>query len=154
MQLLISVLYTTAMVGEAPGEGGCHSAQAHTTHCATATATGLNVSATTHPRLTNITCRLDLLERNERISRLAERSRDGRRSLGLTLCADDGCLALLLGLLDDKLGALGVLLGDLLLLDGGGELLAEAGVSGDLVFRSKSAVNSRHVGLGSALLKR
>ena len=47
---------------------------------------------------------------------------------GLTLCADDGGLLLLAGLVDDEGGALGFLLGDLFGFDGGGELGGEGEV--------------------------
>ena len=49
---------------------------------------------------------------------------------GLTLGADNGGLLLLAGLVDDEGGALGVLLGNLLRLDGGGELGGEGKVLG------------------------
>lgn len=79
--------------------------------------------------LTNIPGRLDLAELDESVSGLVEGGGNDSSSLSLTLGADDGSLALLLGLLDDELGTLGVLLRDLLLLDGGSELLSEPGVS-------------------------
>lgn len=75
--------------------------------------------------LTDIPCRLDLAELDESVSGLVEGGGDDGGSLSLSLGADDGGLALLLGLLDDELGTLGVLLRDLLLLDGRRELLSE-----------------------------
>jgi hypothetical protein len=78
--------------------------------------------------------------------------------LGFALGADDVGLPLLLGLLDDESGALGLLLGDLLLLDGLGELLAEGHVcDGDVLegdvelARALEQVGADLVGDGLAL---
>lgn len=57
-------------------------------------------------------------------------------TLGFTFRTDNVSLALLLGALDDKPCSLGILLGDLLLLDGPRELLAESHVrDGDVLER-------------------
>lgn len=84
--------------------------------------------------LGDVARRLDLADLNEAVARLGDSAADGLGALGLALSADDVGLALLLGALDDETGALGVLLGDLLLLDGLGELLAEGHVGdGDVL---------------------
>ena len=95
-------------------------------------------------RLCDLPARLDLADLDEAVAALGDGARDGVGALGLALGADDVGLALLLGALDDEAGALGVLLGDLLLLDGLGELLAEGHV-GD------GHVLERDVELGRAL---
>jgi len=95
-----------------------------------------NVLALTQA-LRNLPTRLNLPELDKGVSSLVDRCRDGLRSLGFTFSTDDGRLTFLLGLLNNELCPFGVLLGDLLLLDGGGELLSEC-----------------HVGLGSALVRR
>lgn len=141
LQLLIS-LSTWMGAAAAPGEAGCRSVQGHRTRCATATGIELLLVAFIDQH-TNLARSLDLLELDKGVSCPAERGGDGRGSLGFTLGADDRRLALLLCLFDDKLGALGVLLGDLLLLDCGCELLSEAGVSGVII-------DLRHVCLVSA----
>jgi len=57
---------------------------------------------------------------------------------GLTLCAHNGGLLLLAGLVDDKGGALGFLLGDLLCFDGGGEFGGESKVLWKYVSRKET----------------
>ena len=69
---------------------------------------------------------LDLTDLDEAVAGLGDGATNSISTFGLALGADDVGLALLLGALDDEAGALGVLLGDLLLLDGLGELLAVA----------------------------
>lgn len=87
---------------------------------------------------------LDLADLDEAVTVAGDGAGDGLGGLGLALGADDVGLALLLGLLDDEAGALGVLLGDLLLLDGTRELFAEGHVGdGDVL--------ERDVELGRAL---
>ena len=78
--------------------------------------------------LRNILLRLDSSNHDETITTLRHSLGDCVRSLGLTLSPDDISLPLLLRLLDDKSRALSFLLGDLLLLDGLGEFLAEGHV--------------------------
>ena len=85
-------------------------------------------------RLSDVPAGLNLSDLDEAITGLADGLADGVCALCLTLGADNVGLALLLGLLDDEAGALGVLLGNLLLLDGLGELLAESHVrDGDVL---------------------
>lgn len=67
-------------------------------------------------RLRNLLRRLDPAELDERRAVL-RRLRDELRSLGLALGADDGGAALLLGAEDDELGALRLLLRNLLVLN-------------------------------------
>lgn len=84
--------------------------------------------------LRNFPARLNLSNLNQPITGLGNSLANGIGALGLTLGADDVGLTLLLGLLDDEAGTLGVLLGDLLLLDGLGELVAEGHVGdGDVL---------------------
>ena len=85
-------------------------------------------------RLGNLPRGLDLADLDEAVPGLGDGPGDGLGALGLALGADDVGLALLLGLLDDEAGTLGVLLGDLLLLDGLGELAAKGHVGdGDVL---------------------
>jgi hypothetical protein len=101
------------------------------------------------PERTDVLASLDLPERNKGLSGPVESLRDGSRCLGLSFRSDDCCLTFLFGLknraevqserlwevcdrefafahlLNDELGPLSVLLSDLLLFDGGGELLSE-----------------------------
>jgi hypothetical protein len=78
--------------------------------------------------LTDLPASLNLPKLDKRITGLVDSGRDGVCRLGLTLGSDDCSLTLLLGLFDDKLGSFGVLLRDLLLLDGRGELFTECHV--------------------------
>ena len=85
-------------------------------------------------RLSNLSARLDLSDLHEAVTSLGDGLGDGLGTLGLTLGADDVGLALLLGALDDEAGTLGVLLGNLLLLDGLCELAAKGHVcDGDVL---------------------
>ncbi|KUI62671.1 hypothetical protein VP1G_11385 [Cytospora mali] len=95
-------------------------------------------------RLRNLPARLNLSDLDQTIARLRDSLGDGVGTLGLSLGPDDVGLSLLLGLLDDEACPLGVLLRNLLLLDGLGELLAEGHV-GD------GHVLERDVELGRAL---
>lgn len=70
----------------------------------------------------------------ETVTSLLKGLGNGLGGLGLSLSSDNGSLSLLLGLLDDESSSLGVLLGNLLLLDGLGELLTEGHVGdGDIL---------------------
>jgi hypothetical protein len=71
---------------------------------------------------------LDATNLDETATGLGYGLADNFGTLGFTLSADDVSLALLLGTLDNETGPLGVLLGDLLLLDGSCELLSEGHV--------------------------
>lgn len=85
-------------------------------------------------RLRNLLAGVDPTDLDEAVSRLGDGLADDLRTLGLSLGADDVGLALLLGALDDEAGALGLLLRDLLLLDGARELAAEGQVrDGDVL---------------------
>lgn len=75
---------------------------------------------------TNLPSSFNLSELNKGVSSPVECSTDGVGSLCLSLCSDDGCLSFLLGLFDHKLGSFGILLSNLLLLDGGGEFFSES----------------------------
>ena len=66
---------------------------------------------------------------------------------GLTLCADNGRLLLLTGLVDNESGTLGLLMGDLLGLDGGGELGRESEVLCGVSRCSKDCGRGRKVRL-------
>lgn len=90
----------------------------------------------------NLPARLDLSDLNETVTCLGNGLADGLRTLGLTLGADDVRLALLLGLLDDEAGSLGVLLGNLLLLDGLGEFAAKGHVGDGHVLQSDVELGS------------
>lgn len=78
--------------------------------------------------LRNILLRLNSSDHDQTVTTLCHGLGDCVGSLGFALSANDVGLPLLLGLLDDESRALGLLLGDLLLLDGLGELLAEGHV--------------------------
>jgi hypothetical protein len=65
-------------------------------------------------------------------TRLLDGVTDELGGAGLTLCAHDGGLLLLAGLVDDEGGALGFLLGDLLGFYGGGEFGGEGEVLGSV----------------------
>lgn len=85
-------------------------------------------------RLRDLPAGLDLSDLDQAIADLCDRLGDGVCALGLSLGADDVCLPLLLGLLDDEARALGILLRDLLLLNSLCELLAEGHVrDGDVL---------------------
>ena len=94
--------------------------------------------------LRNLPGSLNLSDLDQAIASLGNSLADGLCTLGLTLGADDVGLALLLGALDDEARTLGILLRNLLLLDGLGELLSEGHV-GD------GNVLERNVELGGAL---
>lgn len=79
----------------------------------------------TRKRLRDLLRRLNATDLDQAIASLIDSPRDGLRRLGLALGADDGGLALLLGLLDDEARALCVLLRNLLLLNGLGEFAPE-----------------------------
>lgn len=78
--------------------------------------------------LRNLPAGLNLSDLHQAVAGLGNGLADGLCALGLALCADDVGLALLLGLFDDEARALGVLLGNLLLLDGLCELAAKGHV--------------------------
>lgn len=82
----------------------------------------------------NILARINPPNLNQPPTSLSHRLTDNIRTLSLTLRADNVCLPLLLGALDDEPRALGVLLGNLLLLDGAGKFLAEGHVGDGDVF--------------------
>jgi hypothetical protein len=69
-------------------------------------------------RRTDIARGLNPSEHDKRLAGLVNRLRDGSGSFSFSLGTDDCRLAFLLCLFDDELCALGVLLRDLLLLDG------------------------------------
>lgn len=84
--------------------------------------------------LSNLTGSLNTTNLNQSTTSLGNSLGNDIGGLGFTLGADDVSLALLLGALDDESCPLGVLLGDLLLLDGFGELLSEGHVGdGDVL---------------------
>jgi hypothetical protein len=87
-------------------------------------------------QLCNILLRLDPSDQDETITTLLHRLADCVCCLGLALGADDIGLPLLLGLLDNKARTLGLLLCNLLLLDGLGKLLAKRHVRDGHVFES------------------
>lgn len=78
--------------------------------------------------LSNLTGSLNTTNLNQSTASLGNSLGNDIGGLGLTLSADDVSLALLLGALDDETCPLGILLGDLLLLDSFGELLSEGHV--------------------------
>lgn len=78
--------------------------------------------------LSNIAAGLNTTDLNQATAGLGNSLGNNIGGLGLTLGADDVGLALLLSTLDDESRPLGVLLGDLLLLDGLGEFLSEGHV--------------------------
>lgn len=79
-------------------------------------------------RRRNVLGGLDTSDLDQAVARLRDRLADDVGGLGLSLGADDVGLPLLLGLFDDEARPLGVLLRDLLLLDGPRELAAEGHV--------------------------
>lgn len=84
--------------------------------------------------LGNLLASIDLTDLNQTTTSLGNRLADNLGRLGFTLSTDNVRLALLLGALDDEARPLGVLLGDLLLLDGTGEFFAEGHVGDGDVF--------------------
>ena len=78
--------------------------------------------------LCNVSASLNLTNLHQAVTRLGNGLANSVGTLGLTLCADDVGLTLLLGALDNEAGTLGILLGNLLLLDGLGELAAKGHV--------------------------
>jgi hypothetical protein len=85
-------------------------------------------------RLSNLLASIDLTDLNQAITSLGNSLADNLSTFGFTLGTNNVSLTLLLGALDDESCPLGVLLGDLLLLDGTGELLAEGHVGdGDVL---------------------
>lgn len=78
--------------------------------------------------LRNVPASLNLTDLNQAVTSLGDGLANRLGTLGLTLCADDVGLALLLGALDNETGTLGILLGNLLLLDGLGELASKGHV--------------------------
>jgi hypothetical protein len=84
--------------------------------------------------LRNVLLGLDSPDHDQAVTALGHGLGDGVCGLGFTLGADDVGLTLLLGLLDNEARALGLLLCNLLLLDGLCELLAEGHVGdGDVL---------------------
>lgn len=84
--------------------------------------------------LRNLPASLNLTDLDETVTGLSNGPGDGLSTLGLTLGTDDVGLTLLLGALDDETSPLRVLLGNLLLLDGLGELAAKGHVGdGDVL---------------------
>jgi hypothetical protein len=82
----------------------------------------------------NVSRRLDPSDLHQPITGLSNRLANRLGALSFTLRTDNVGLAFLFGALDDEAGSLGVLLGDLLLLDGFGEFLAEGHVrDGDVL---------------------
>ena len=86
--------------------------------------------------LRNILLRLDATDLDQAISALRHRLRNDIRRLALALGADDVRLALLLRLLDNEARPFRLLLRDLLLFDGFGELPPERHVRDTHVFES------------------
>ena len=85
-------------------------------------------------RLGNLLASIDLTNLDQAATSLSNSLADDLGTLGFTLSADNVRLPLLLGTLDDESCPFGVLLGDLLLLNGAGELLAEGHVGdGDVL---------------------
>lgn len=77
---------------------------------------------------------LDTTDLNQSAASLSDGLADNFSTQGFTLSANDVGLALLLGTLDNESGPLGILLGDLLLLDSPCELLSEGHVcNGDVL---------------------
>jgi len=102
----------------------------------------------------DVLARLDPAELDQALAGLVERARDDGRRLGLALGPHDGRLALLLGPLHDELGALGLLLRNLLLLNREREVLAErhvrlpSGVGEEQVSQVSAVKVGGGVGLG------
>ena len=82
-------------------------------------------AARARQRLRDLLRGVDAPHFNEARAALLQRSGDDLGGGGLALGADDACFFLLLGFGNNISLALGLLLGDLLLLDGAAELLAE-----------------------------
>ena len=82
-------------------------------------------AARARQRLRDLLRGVDAPDLDEARAALLQRSGDDLGGGGLALGADDACFFLLLGLGNNISLALGLLLGDLLLLDGATELLAE-----------------------------
>jgi hypothetical protein len=78
--------------------------------------------------LGDLTASIDATDLDQTGTGLSDGLADNVGTLGFTLGADNVGLTLLLGTLDDESCPLGILLGDLLLLDGAGELLSEGHV--------------------------
>lgn len=89
----------------------------------------------TRQRLRNLLRGLNATNLDESITGFINRPTNRLCRLSLTLGADDGGLTLLLGLLDDETCALGVLLRNLLLLNGFGEFAPEGHVCDGDVFQ-------------------
>lgn len=82
----------------------------------------------------DFTAGIDTTDLNETVAGLSDGLADNVGTLGFTLSPDNVGLTLLLRTLDDESCPLGVLLGDLLLLNGTSELLAEGHVgNGDIL---------------------
>lgn len=88
----------------------------------------------TSQRVRNLPARINPANLNQPTSSLGHGLADNIRTLSFTLGADNVCLTLLLGPLDNEPRAFGVLLRDLLLLNGLGELPPERHVrDGDIL---------------------
>lgn len=77
----------------------------------------------------NLFAGINATDFNQTSTGLGNSFADDIGTLGFTFCADNVGLTLLLSALDDKAGSLGILLGNLFLLNGAGEFLAESHVS-------------------------
>ena len=86
-------------------------------------------------RVRNLLASIDPPNLNKSTSGLPNRLADNIRTLSLTLGTNDIRLSFLLSTLDDEPRTLGVLLRNLLLLDGAGELLSEGHVGDGDVFQ-------------------
>ena len=86
-------------------------------------------------RVRNLLASIDPPNLNKSTSGLPNRLADNIRTLSLTLGTNDIRLSFLLSALDDEPRTLGVLLRNLLLLDGAGELLSEGHVGDGDVFQ-------------------
>lgn len=78
--------------------------------------------------LGDLSASLNLTNLDEAITRLGHSLANGIGTLGLTFSTDNVSLALLLSALDNEAGTLSILLGNLLLLNGLGELATESHV--------------------------
>lgn len=103
-------------------------------------------------RRSNLSAGLDLSNLNQSIARLVDSLSNGICTLSLALSSDNVSLPLLLGLLDDETGSLGVLLGNLLLLDGLGELAAESHVGNGYILQGDVELGGTAGQLGSDAL--
>ena len=92
--------------------------------------------------LRDLTAGIDTTNLNQTVAGLGDSLANDFGGLGFTLGADNVGLSLLLGALDDESCSFGVLLGDLLLLDGLGELLAEGHVGDGDVLQSDVELRS------------